>query len=141
MINIIPGVQSTASALTAERVRMEAISQNIANSNNSRDIDGKPFQRNIVVFESALQNAQRSLGGVSPQMAVASIKKDTRQPLTVHQPGHPHANESGMVSMPNINIYEEMADLIVASRSYEANLAVVKTGRMMTMQTLAIGKR
>jgi len=75
-----------------------------------------------------------------PAIQVAKVEKDTRPPLKVYDPGNPEADGQGMVSMPNINIHEEMADLISASRTFEANLAVVKNARSMAMQTLAIGK-
>ena len=72
---------------------------------------------------------------------VASIETARRQPRLVYQPGHADADANGMVAMPNINIYEEMVDLMAASRSYEANLSVVKTSRSMALQTLSIGRR
>ena len=74
-------------------------------------------------------------------MRVARIQKDERPFRLVHLPGHPDADASGMVAMPNVNIHEEMADLIAASRAFEANLAVVRNARTLAMQTLAIGKR
>jgi len=144
MIDFIPGVSTTASALTAERIRMDVISQNIANANTTRTASGQPYQRQQVTFESVLgqQNQSDSASGSQPHMVkVARIQSDSRPPRMIYSPGHPGANAQGMVAMPNINIYEEMADLIASSRSYEANLAVVHTGRSMTMQTLAIGKR
>jgi flagellar basal-body rod protein FlgC len=140
MIDILNGIQSTSAALSAERVRLDVISENIANAHTTRGPDGKPYQRQIVVFETALQNA---LGGgfQSPSLSGVRIQKDMRPPELVFAPGHPDADENGMVATPNINIHEEMADLITASRAFEANLAVVKNARTMAMQTLAIGKR
>jgi flagellar basal-body rod protein FlgC len=72
---------------------------------------------------------------------VARIDKDNRPPRLVFNPGHPDADAEGMVALPNINIHEEMADLIAASRAFEANLAVVKNARSMALQTMQIGKR
>jgi flagellar basal-body rod protein FlgC len=144
MIDIIPGVSTSASALTAERIRMDVISQNVANANTTRTPSGQPYQRQQVTFENVLrQQDQIDNGGSSqPQMVkVARIQSDSRPPRVIYSPGHPDANAQGMVAMPDINIYEEMADLITSSRSYEANLAVVHTGRSMAMQTLSIGKR
>jgi flagellar basal-body rod protein FlgC len=141
-IQLIPGLSSTAAALNAERTRIEVVTQNLANAHVTRGPDGKPYQRRVVVFENCLQNAQEVLSGAStPAVRVASIKPDSRPPLEAYQPGHPDADERGVVAMPNINIHEEMADMIVASRAYEANLAVVKNARNMALQTLAIGKR
>lgn len=142
MINLLPGVQSTTAALTAERTRLDTIAQNIANANTTRGLDGKPYQRQQVVFESVLDRA-RSSNGLEPQMSgprVSKIERDTRPLRSVYQPGHPDAKD-GMVQMPNVNIHEEMADLIAASRTFEANLAVLKTAKQMTIQALSIGKR
>ena len=79
-------------------------------------------------------------GGNLPAIQVAKVERDQRPPMLVYDPGNPEADARGMVSMPNVNIHEEMADLISASRTFEANLAVVKNARSMAMQTLAIGK-
>jgi len=139
MIEIMPSVQSTTAALTAERTRLDVISENIANAHTTRGADGKPYQRQEVVFETALQQA---MDGTSPPtpVQVAHIVKDNRPPEMIYEPGHPDADAHGMVAMPNINIHEEMADMISASRAFEANLAVVRNARSMAMQTLSIGK-
>jgi len=142
MIHFIPSLPSTTAALDAERTRLEVIAQNIANSNTTRGIDGRPYQRQQVVFETALQNAQAKDGKSSaiPTPQVSRIQKDSRPGPTLYQPGHPDADANGMVQLPNVNLYEEMADMIVASRTYEANVAVFKNGRAMAMQALSIGK-
>jgi flagellar basal-body rod protein FlgC len=139
MIDILTGIQSTSAALAAERQRLDVISENIANANTTHGPDGKPYQRKVVVFESALQQAMN--GGVAaPMLRVAGVEKDPRPFEMVYQPGSPDADEHGMVAMPNVNIHEEMADMISAERSFEANLAVIKNARMMALQVLAIGK-
>lgn len=143
MINILTGINATSSALNAERIRMEVISQNIANANTTRDVDGKPYQRQQVVFETVLDQ-QQGVGGVGAGVSsvrVAQIAKDHRPPNLIFNPGHPDADADGMVATPNINIHEEMADMIVSSRAFEANLAVVRNARSMALQTLSIGKR
>jgi len=142
MIHFIPSLPSTTAALDAERTRLEVIAQNIANANTTRGVDGKPYQRQQVVFETALQRAQDASGRSSsvPMPQVGRIQTDTRPGPTVYQPGHPDADASGMVMLPNVNLYEEMADMISASRTYEANVAVFKNGRAMAMQALSIGK-
>ncbi len=142
MLHLIPSLASTTAALDAESTRLEIISQNIANANTTRGPDGRPYQRQQVVFESVLQQAKAANGSAPALMApqVGSIQKDPRPGPAVYQPGHPDADASGMVQFPNVNIYEEMADMIVASRTYEANLAVVKNGRTMALQALSIGK-
>ena len=141
-LNILPGIDSTSSALAAERIRMEVISQNIANANTSRGLDGKPYQRQHVIFESVLGQEMGGDSGVNAsKVQMSRIVKDSRAPRMIYSPGDPYANGEGMVAMPDINIHEEMADLIVSSRSFEANLAVVKNARQLALQTLSIGKR
>jgi flagellar basal-body rod protein FlgC len=144
MINILNGIDSTSSALNAERIRMDVVSQNIANVNTTRGLNGKPYARQQVVFEAVLKdqlNPAGTPGGEPQTVQVARIESAQRPPRMVYQPGHADADANGMVAMPNINIYEEMIELMSASRSYEANLSVVKTARSMALQTLSIGKR
>lgn len=141
-IQILPGVQSTASALDAERVRLQVIGQNIANALVTRGPDGRPYQRQQVVFETVLRNQfGGDLAGSPQEVRVARIQRDQRPLRLVYNPTHPDANADGMVALPNVNVHEEMADLIAASRAFEANLAVVRNARQMALQTLAIGKR
>ena len=140
MIDILSGVQSTTAALNAERTRLDVISENIANAQTTRGPDGKPYQRRVVVFETSLQQALDN-HGQTPTLRVAKIQKDDRPPQLVYQPGHPDADARGMLALPNVNIHEEMADLIAASRAFEANLAVVKNARTMALAALSIGKR
>jgi flagellar basal-body rod protein FlgC len=141
MIQILTGIQNTSAALTAEQTRLDVIAQNIANANTTHGVDGKPYQRQVVVFETALQQAVGSDGTLQMQpIQVAQIAKDPSPPNLVYDPGNPDADAKGMVATPNIDIHEEMADLISASRTYEANLAVVKNARSMAMETLAMGK-
>jgi flagellar basal-body rod protein FlgC len=140
MLEILSGIQSTAAALNAERTRLDVISENIANAHTTHGPDGKPYQRQVVVFETALKEAMDG-GGQVPVLQTATIHKDSRPPQLVYEPGNPDADANGMVALPNINIHEEMADLIAASRAFEANLAVVKNAHNMAMQTLAIGKK
>lgn len=140
MIDLLNGIQSTRAALTAERFRMDIIAQNIANAQTTRGPDGKPYQRQTVVFEDSLQQAVGA-NAQTPPLRVARVEKDLRPGKSVFMPGHADADAKGMVTMPNVNIHEEMADLITASRVFEANLSVVRNARTMAMQTLAIGKR
>ena len=141
MIQVISGIQNSSAALDAEQTRLDVISQNIANANTTHGVDGKPYQRQLVVFESALQQAINSDGSLQmPPVQIAKVEKDTSPPIQIYDPGNPDADGNGLVSMPNVNINEEMADLVSASRAYEANLAVVKNSHSMAMETLAIGK-
>jgi len=142
MINLLNGIESTSAALHAEKIRMEVVGGNIANANVTRGPDGLPYQRKQVVFESVLKQAEAAGGANIPSLHVARIETDSRPPQMIHDPGHPDADPTtGMRPLPNINVFEEMADYMIASRAYEANLSVVKTARSLAMQTLAIGKR
>jgi flagellar basal-body rod protein FlgC len=143
MMNVLTGINSSASALEAERIRMEVITQNIANAEVARSPDAKPYQRQQVVFETLLNEQSGAAGGGVREagIQVARIEQDQRPPRMVYQPGSKFADANGMVALPDINIHEEMADLITASRAFEANLAVVRNARTMALQTLAIGKR
>ena len=143
MMNLLDGIESTGSALNAERVRLEVIAQNIANANTTRGADGRPYQRQQVVFQDVLDGQMNTSapGGIAAsRVEIAAIQKDPRPPRLVYDPGHPDADAEGMVAVPDISIHEEMADLLTASRAFEANLAVVKNARAMAMQTLSIGK-
>lgn len=141
MIEFLPGIRSTTAALHAERVRLDVISQNIANAQLTRGPDGQPYVRQQVVFETVLRNQTNPTQPPLPEVRVSRIEKDSRPFPMVHNPGHPDADRTGMVRMPNVNIHEEMADLIASSRAYEANLAVLRNARALAQQTLNIGKR
>ena len=139
-INLLPGAASAASAIQAEKVRMEVISQNIANANTTNTPDGGPYRRQVVRFETILKNEFDATNAVQ-EVRVAGIENDSRPYRNIYQPGHPDADhESGMVKFPNVSVHEEMADLITSSRATEANLAIIRTARQMALQTLSIGK-
>src|SRR3954463_8491309 len=125
MINILPGVESTSAALNAERIRMDVISQNIANVNTTHGPDGKPYQRQHVVFETVLQQQQAGdANGHAELVQVSKIVKDHRAPKMIYNPGHPDADAGGMVAIPNINRREKMLNLTPPSLSFKPNLAV-----------------
>jgi flagellar basal-body rod protein FlgC len=136
-MNLIPGIQATSSALSAEKIRLDMVAQNIANANTTQDVNGEVYKRKEVVFESSLQRAEN--GTRYKGVKVVEIKDDDSQGIKVYRPGHPHADERGMVQMPNVEITREMIDMITASKSYEANLTVVRTARQMAQQALRIG--
>lgn len=142
MLNLIPGIQSTSSALNAERIRMDVVSQNISNAQVTKGPDGLPYKRQQVVFQTVLDTQMQGSGsGSGAAVNVAKVITDQRPPIMAYRPGHPDADSRGMVAMPNVNVHEEMVDLIASSRAFEANLAVVKSARSMAMQALSIGKR
>jgi flagellar basal-body rod protein FlgC len=137
-------IDVAASGMTAERLRLDVISNNIANVNTSRTSDGGPYRRQFVVFEprqgdgsfTMAFNRQLQLNGVK----VTGIKKDDSPPRMVYEPGHPDADADGYVKMPNINIITEMVDMMTASRAYEANVTSVNVAKSMMLKALEIGK-
>lgn len=137
-MNLIAGIDTTAGALTAQKVRLDIVAQNIANAQTTRTAEGGPYQRKIVSFENELV---KRTGGMSLQtVRVAGITNDRAAGQNVYNPQHPDAGPDGMVKMPNVNLAFEMIDLITASRAYEANLAIVKNGKLLAAKTLEIGK-
>ena len=140
MIQLIPSIQSTRSALDAERTRVEIVSQNLANANVTRAADGQPYKRKQVVFESLITNDGIGAPNGST-IRVSKVESDNRPFREVFKPDHPDADARGFVRFPNVNVHEEMVDLIASSRAFEANVAVVKSAHQMAQQSMAIGKR
>lgn len=136
-MNVLSATSITASALDAEKMRVDITSQNIANANTTKGLDGKPYQRRTVAFESMLDSAA---GPNMQGVRIAEISKDKTPGEVVNNPQHPHADKDGNVQMPNVNVAFEMVDMITATRSYEANLAVVRNARQMASQALSIGR-
>lgn len=125
----------SASGLSAERLRMDTISSNIANVQTTRGEDGEAYKRKIAVFQ---ENLDEKMGLIGVK-AVAIVEDET--PLQeVYDPSHPDSNENGYVTMPNVNILTEMADMIAASRSYEANTDTLNASKTMFMKALEIGR-
>lgn len=135
----------SGSGLTAQRMRMNTISSNIANIHTtSKD---KPYQRRDVIFKAVVE--KEGSGKVGEQLTdrnlhrvhVSDIFKDPRAPLMKYEPNHPDANEDGYVAYPNINLMEEMTNMIQATRSYEANVSALQATKDMALSALEIGKR
>lgn len=126
----------SASGMTAQRLRMDVISNNIANVNTTRTKEGGPFRRQLVVFAER-QGRRREIGrGVN----VVAIRRDSSPLRRVYNPQHPDAGEDGYVLMPNVNLVKEMVDMIEASRAYEANVTALQTSKDMALKALEIGK-
>lgn len=130
--------QVSASGLSAERKRMEVVANNIANAHSTRTPDGSAFRRRDIVFAAAMDSkdpfAANGLNGVK----VVSVQEDNSPLPQVYNPGHPDADDKGMVTMPNVSIPNEMVDMMTASRAYEANLKMLTTFREMAEQTLSL---
>jgi len=144
----------SATALTAQRLRMDTISENIANVNTTRTADGGPFKRRTVIFEEihdvdpmtlAFDNIFGSIFGGTPAhqsrgVRVSQIVRDETPGLLKFDPSHPDANEDGYVRLPNVNIVEEMVNMISTTRSYEANITAMQNSRHIMQRTLEIGQ-
>lgn len=136
----------SASGLTAQRLRMDLISENIANVNTTRTENGGPYKRKLAVFEerkpSFSQVLKTEINGIGrgAGVRVKRIIEDSTPLKLVYNPNHPDANEQGYVEMPNVNIVTEMVDMIGATRAYEANTASIKATKDMFMKALEIGR-
>jgi len=136
----------SASGLSAQRTWMNVISANLANVNTTRTESGKPYERQTTIVEAvdADNHFDRVLDGIVQEelqaVLVAGVVPDGREFKQVYDPGHPDANDKGVVSMPNISAVEEMANMVMASRSYEANLAALNNAKHMALKALEIGK-
>ena len=137
-MNLIPGIDVSSGALSAQKLRLDIVAQNIANAQTTRTPSGGPYQRQIVSFETEL--VKRAGGHSLQTVHVGGVTSDKTPGQQVYNPQHPDADAGGNVTMSNVNLAYEMVDLITASRAYEANLSVVKNARSMAMKTLEIGK-
>ncbi|HHU69504.1 MAG TPA: flagellar basal body rod protein FlgC [Thermoanaerobacterales bacterium] len=144
-MGIFNSIDISASALTAERVRMDIISNNIANVNTTRTENGQPYRRKMPIFQersSSFKNIllNKQLGLQGKGVRVIGIKDDMSPFRLVYDPNHPDADNNGYISMPNVNIVKEMVDMISASRGYEANVTAINTAKSMAMKALEIGR-
>jgi len=146
MADFLTGMRISGSGMTANRMRMNTISSNIANINTTRTPEGGPYRRKDVVFESMPE--AKTFGEIlisQPQkdmqrVQVTDVISDMKAPLMKYEPNHPDANEEGYVAYPNINLMEEMANMIQASRAYEANVSAMNATKDMAMTALEIGR-
>ncbi|MDK2798589.1 MAG: flagellar basal-body rod protein FlgC [Clostridiales bacterium] len=138
----------SASGLSAQRLRMDLISQNIANADTTRTEKNTPYRRKLAVFEQreATPSFSHYLSESSKSrvqangVRVSRIIEDTTPFKRVYNPGHPDADQDGYVLMPNVDIMTEMVNMISATRSYEANVAAINSTKSMAMKALEIGK-
>lgn len=144
MNDVFRGMRISSSGLTAERLRMDTIASNIANATTTRGENGQPYVRKIAVFQENLQQElDKSTGTYKDSFkgvkAVGVIDDDS--PLRrVYDPSHPDADVEGYVTMPNVNIMNEMADMIASTRAYEANVNSMNAIKNMFSKALEIGK-
>lgn len=147
-MSMFDSLNISASGLTAQRLRMDVISENIANVNTTRTSAGGPYKRRTVtfqeitgndpfssIFNDAVQRNQQGMG-----VRVSRIVEDETPGSLNYDPSHPDADEDGYVRMPNVNIVEEMVNMISSSRSYEANITAITSTKAMITKTMELGR-
>ena len=145
-MDFFDAINTSSAALSAQRLRMNLISGNLANLNTPRTRAGGPYRRKEAVF--AAEPLNRSFGQILADrqnkylstVRVAGVIEDQNPPVMKYDPGHPDADENGYVAMPNINLMEEMVNMISATRGYEANITALKAAKDMALKALEIGR-
>ena len=143
---LFTGMNINASGMSAERLRLDVISENIANANTTRTKEGGPYVRKNVIFTEKVSTADsfgevlnRTISGIGNGVKVTAITKDTDTDMNlVYEPSHPDAYENGYVLYPNVNIVTEMTDLIDASRAFEANATAFEASKNVASRGLSI---
>lgn len=145
-------LETAASGLTAERLRMDVISNNIANANTTRTAEGGPYRRQMVIMEgrpsfaAMLTEAQGQAGSsdiretIGRGVRITQVVNDMRPFKIKYDPTHPDADDNGYVQLPNVDTVTEMVDLISASRAYEANVTALNAFKSMVSSALQIGR-
>ena len=127
----------SGSAMNAESLRLNVTASNLANANSTRTEEGGPYRRQDVVFSStSVPSNPVELKGVK----VADVVADGKPPKRIYDPAHPDADKDGFVAMPNINAMEEMVNMMMALRAYEASVATFNTAKTMMLKTLELGR-
>ena len=145
-MDFLNSIQTSSSGLSAQRLRMNLISGNLANVNTTRTSQGGPYRRKEAIFSAQsikstfnkiLTDRQKSQ---SAGVRVERVYEDPAPPVMKYQPSHPDANDKGYVAMPNINPLEEMVNMISATRGFEANVTAIKAAKDMALKALQIGR-
>jgi flagellar basal-body rod protein FlgC len=144
-MNFFSAMEIAASGLSAERIRMNTLSSNLANARTTRTADGGPYQRLDPVFEAVPVSSRYAELRNDPSareaymVNVSEIRADDSPPQRMYDPEHPDADEQGYVSLPNVNVVEEMVNLITASRAYESGVTVMQSLKQMARSAIDIG--
>lgn len=147
-MGMFKAIDVSATGLTAERLRMDIISKNIANANTTRTSSGTPYRRQVPIFKESstklsfqqhLDAAKNGIVGGSG-VEVTAVKEDKSPFKKVYDPGHPDADKDGYVQMPNVDIVAEMINMISSTRAYEANVTSINSAKSMAMKALEIGR-
>ena len=145
-MSVFGAMDVSATGMTAQQLRMDTISENIANVNTTRGADGRPYRRKTVVFnEKSYPTFSESLSmankhNIGKGVKVTRIVEDPSEGRLVYDPAHPDANEDGYVKLPNVNTVTEMTNMIDATRAFEANVTVMNSTKGMAMKALDIGQ-
>lgn len=145
-MSLLDALRTSASGLSAQRMRMNLISNNLANIETTKTPEGGPYRRKDAVFESNPQYSDFNdvlssrLGPDRIEVQVTQIRDDNRPPIQKYDPGHPDADEEGYLYMPNINMVEEMVNMMSATRSYEANVTAIRSTKEMASSAIEIGR-
>ena len=145
-MSVFTVLRSAGSALTAQRLRMDVTSSNIANAESTRSADGGPYKRERVVFAPIVDEALNRIsadgmpGPGSGGVRVAAIEQDEAPPRVVYDPSHPDADADGNVAYPDIDLVTEMTDMLSASRAYEANITAINVAKNMAQRALELGR-
>lgn len=146
-MNFLTAMETSSSGLAAQRLRMNILSGNIANAQTTRTPEGGPYRRRDVIFgalpapRTFEQELRSRVEANDPlHVKVLGVAVDERPPILRYDPTHPDSNEEGYVAFPNVNPMEELVNLMLASRSYEANVAAFNASKQMAMKSLEIGR-
>jgi flagellar basal-body rod protein FlgC len=143
---MLKALRISASALSANRKKMEAVSSNIANSQTTRTAEGGPYRKKEVVFgaepsrESFAEILDGEVDGHLQEVHATEVINSNKPPIAKYEPNNPDADDQGYVYYPNINTMEEMADMISTQRNYEANVSALNTAKAMASKALEIGR-
>jgi flagellar basal-body rod protein FlgC len=142
-VGLYTSIEVSASGLSAERLAMDVIANNLANVNTTRTPEGGPFKRQLVVFAQKQEAAQTDSLDATPTqsragVAAVGIVNDESPDKLVYDPSHPDADPQGYVHMPNIEVVKEMVDMMAASRAYEANVTAITESRTIGTATMGI---
>jgi len=144
MANAFGALRISASGLAAERLRLDTIASNIANVSTTRGENGQPYRRKVAVFQENLNKEYNKATGKYTEelkgVKAVGIEEDKSPLRRVYDPSNPDADKEGYVNMPNVNILNEMADMIAATRAYEANVNAVNSEKSMFLKALEIGR-
>jgi len=128
----------SGSGLTAQSVRMNATASNIANAETISSNSGETYRAKIPIFSALIEEQAKEFSGA--RVRVDSIEESQLPLRAQYRPEHPMADENGNIYLPNVNLVEEMANMISASRSYQTNVEVMNTSKQMLMKTLTLGE-